>query len=213
MKMSDELGNTYTGTWSYPSPAYGYHPETDGMVWYGYEPPTEEDYIGLYHDMTSSPESTWTLEDFYANVHFDVLSLVGRWHPEWNSNWNQHKSNLPDTSSGGLGSDVYKRQRVGSGVKFADEPVWHYNPAGDLVKEVPDNCGAYHYDSQREVNVAGPQPDSQAAMLLGRRGRYYWDDKNQYWEIEGSRVSLPPREEPVADEMVCRHCGKRHPSF
>lgn len=212
--MSDStLEKTGGGQWSYPSPAYGKNPESDGMVWFGFEPPTDDDYLDLYHYMTSAPESTWTLADFYDNVHFDVYSLVGRWHPLWNSNWNRNKSNLPATSSGGLESDVYQRQRVGSGVKFAKEPVWHYNPEGNLVKEVPDNCGAYHYDSDREVNVAGPQPGSQADLLLGRRGKYYWDEENQYWEIDGGRMALPPRVEPVPDEMVCKHCGKRHPDF
>lgn len=211
--ISDDLGQGRVGMqWSHPSGG-GMGAYDDGMVWYGSHPPTDNDYLSLYHYMTSSPESTWTLEDFFENVHFDVLSLVGRWHPDWSSGW--EKNGSTGWPKGGLGSECYEKQRIAPGVDFFKKDSWYWDKEGNMVKGMPGTCGEHHevhmgdtyYDS-----FEGPAPGSFAeAQVAG--SHYYWDDENKWYAVENPNFEIPLPPAPDPERMKCQCCGKKHPDF
>lgn len=146
--------------WSYPNPAEGHKPKTKGMVWMGKEEATDADLDELFEMMD-------------GKVAVDKMSLVGRHAPNYNSYF--YHVTEQQNPNGGKGSKTYEHQKVGSGVDFTDEPIWHINAAGTMVKDVPPNCGAHHYNSEEGVNYAGPEPGSEAEKLLGD-GQYKWGE-------------------------------------
>jgi hypothetical protein len=166
--------------WSQPSPTY--NPETgqyesNGWVFFGLEPVTEEDIQALV-DLIN-PEG---LLDFMYST--DEASLVGRHHRDWSSNF--YATVEPHQRPGGLGSPTYERQLVGAGVQFAKEPIWHYNTDGQFVKEIPADMGAYHtyiWPDGYSDNIAGPEKGSEAETLLDG-GSYGWDEEAQYYIIQ-----------------------------
>ena len=203
------LGGWMAGNFSHPSPVY--NPETglyehDGMVWLGKWPVGPAGIWALYDYMTSAPGSTWEspIDMFKAGVHLDRLSLVGTYHPDWNSHYSNSLD--PDKRNGGKGSKSYKMQRIAKGVKFAVEPIWHYTPDGDLVKEIPPNLGAYHSIDMGDGyfnQYVGPEPGSKAEEQLGD-GYYVFDEENGWYDVEGGTFEIPMPPEATITE--CPHC-------
>ena len=162
--------------WSHPSPVYNPVTKTyehEGYVFMGLEPVTQEDYDKL-SAYTGKP---------VTEADCDAPSLVGRHHPDWNSHF--YESVEPHQRPGGLGSDTYREQKVGDGVKFATKAIWHTNAEGNMVKEIPGDCGEYHtvmYPGGYADNFVGPAPESQAEERLGD-GSYYFDDNHEWYAI------------------------------
>lgn len=172
--------------WSHPSPWYNPSSkkyEHDGMVFYGLDKATQEDLDTLNDYLSGTRPGSVNLE--WKDV--DHRALVGRYHAKWSNYWYDNDPNVePHQKPGGLGSDTYERQLVGYGVEFAKEPIWHYDAEGNFIKAIPANMGAYHKynwpDGYSDL-IAGPEPESEAAILLNG-GSYGWDDEAQYYIIE-----------------------------
>lgn len=156
--------------WSWPANS------GSGFVWFGKYAAKPSDYDALNKMM-----------GYEAPVQ--EQSVVGRYHPDWNSAW--YVTVEPHRRPGGKGSRPYEAQWCGDGVRFIKERIWHFNDEGNMVKEVPANCGAYHrvYDGDGYLNYAGPTPGSEADTLLGTQS-YNWDEDYE-WYYVGEQKKLP----------------------
>ena len=201
--MSDlSLGGTGL-MWSNPSPVYidGEY-VNGGMVWFGYEQCTTKDQQD-WVDFLNTDGGNRTIDD----VKWDYDSFVGRFHKDWTSLHYTHSTG--GSKPGGLGSHTYETQHVGAGVQFAKAPIWHYTAEGALVKELPENAGAYHsvdVGGGYSDNHAGPAPDSPAAEYLGG-GDYYFNESDGWYEVEGKEVEKSPDHAPDEPYKFCPNCG------
>jgi len=171
-------------------------PPTDGWVYMGNEPMTEEDRQNLYDWL-----ETTGMKDSYGSpqdIQIDKLSQVGLLHRDWSSHWAEYQKATNDgyVPQGGLGSTVYEDQHVGAGVDFAKESIWYTDSdTGESVKDIPPNCGAHH---DRNMGggywdaYSGPEPGSEAEKLLGE-SHYEWDPKNGWYVIAGAAVDRAGR--------------------
>ena len=153
-----------------------------GMVWYGEQKATMDDVLELY-SFLSVPhvQGGFTVPGTpVEHISIDPLSVCGRYDKDWNSMSYAMKGER--NPSGGAGSVSYETQHVGAGVEFAKEPIWCYID-GQLVKEVPPNCGAHHYSDEHGTNQEGPAPGSEAESLLGD-GSYVYNSTEELYEIE-----------------------------
>ena len=121
--------------WQWSNPQTYFNPDTgqwesDGMIWRGNEPPTDEDFAAL--------KDYYSREGMEPSV--DRRTVCGRYAAKWTTYYNEMSGTQPD---GGKGSYVYMMQHVGNNVEFTDDPIWYYNADGVQVRGVPPNCGAY----------------------------------------------------------------------
>ena len=158
----------------------------DGLVYVGKKPMTDKHVEALMAFLVATNGYTGPVPPI------DPLSVVGRWHPDWSSAYEEASDGEP---YGGLGSPVYETQKVGTGVKFteADKPIWYrekiggeFLPHDGMVKGVPPNYGAYHThdfgDGMTTENREGPKPGSQAERRLGD-GEYSFDGENGWYIV------------------------------
>ncbi len=172
--MSDlSLGGPGGLNWSNPSPVYilGEY-RSNGMLFYGVHPVTVADFEALNAYMNGNPYSV------------DRRTLKGRYHPDWKTYGDVVSRSDPKFRSGGLGSDIYELQKVGSGVQFRTDPMWYTNKQGVFVNGVPGDIGEYHgiEDGGYMDYFEGPEPGSPAAEILGD-GAYFWDIDNGWYAV------------------------------
>lgn len=161
-------------TWSYPNkvynPAAGQY-EADGMIYIDNEPMTEKDLADLKRY-------------FGMNVEVDERSIVGRYHPDWSTYFDEMTNN--QNKMGGKGSSVYELQKVGKGVTFIKGETWYFETlAGEMLYGKPPNEGAVHtvWIDDYPALLAGPEPGSEAEELLGD-GEYKWNNVREWYEIK-----------------------------
>ena len=160
------LGGPEGLRWSNPSPVYvGGQYRSDGMLFIGYGPVTINDLKELDEYMNGK------------SYGIDQRTLVGRWAENWTTYGDVLSQTKPEHMMGGKGSTPYMMQKVGAGVSFTDEPIWHTDINGYFVKAVPQAFGegAYHtiFTDGYGDNFEGPMPGSQAEELL--QGNYHFD--------------------------------------
>ena len=189
--------------WSYPSPASD--GTTEGFVWFGYEAATKEDQQAWCDFLNN--EKAGGGDHTIENTAWDEASMVGRYHPDWTSNFYSKASG--GDKPGGLGSHTYETQHVGAGVQFAKAPIWHYTAEGEFVKEIPADAGAYHpvdVGGGYSDNHAGPAPDSDAAVYLGD-SFYYFDETDCWYEVKGKEAIESPKKSTDEAYSFCPNCG------
>jgi hypothetical protein len=170
-----ETAVQYPGGWSYPSPvSVNGQMMSDGMIWTGDHPVTEEQMAELTE--TRGHETS-----------IDSLTKVGRWHPNYDTFYHVHNQSAP--RQGGIGSFAYETQKCGKGVVFTKTGIMFHHRNGKYKFGVPHN-GAYHHrmagDGQEDF--AGPEPGSEAEKLLGD-GEYFWDNGHQWYDIRGKSAA------------------------
>lgn len=159
---------------SLPNKVPNLTPSTDGWVFIGTYPMTAEDVQDLYDFMQSS----FFPLDSPDDLVIDQLSVVGTYDANYTSYYYYNTGKQPP---GGKGSTVYENQHVGSGVKFAKEPIYYTDAdTNEFQYGMPPDSGAY-YEGIRSA-ISGPKPSSEAEHRLGD-GHYEWDEENAWYII------------------------------
>ena len=163
--------------WAFPNPVmFGDKAATGGMVWIGTRRMSADDKAELRKVMGPS-------------VLIDPRSVVGKYDMRWTTFFNYYTDNpIP---SGGVGSECYELQlvgEVGGGVKFADEPIFAFNPQkpeDGLIFAIPPDAGAYHqlFSGGYVDNFWGPEPGSEADRLHSG-GTYLWNRSRKLYEVK-----------------------------
>lgn len=168
--------------WSNPNPVTidGYGTVSAGVVWMGEKPMTLQDWLNLETDTGERVVDPW--------------SKVGRHHRDWSTLYDEVYDTDPQHKAGGKGSRVYEHQNLPDDVCTTREAIWHYNTAGELVKDIPVSewgLGIYWKEEvgEYDYNVIAGVTEATAAELDG----YYidFDEFLGMWVVmEGSYSGL-----------------------